>query len=121
MLTTKNLTIQVLQDPASFEDLEPQGKREVLNRLVPVTAAVIAHLLADLHQNLNASQETAQSDRLLPLREIAKRLSCSERTVLRRWDAGLYPFILKDGGRLVGSEKGLERWIEARTKRQTSR
>jgi hypothetical protein len=42
-------------------------------------------------------------------------------TLMTGWKAGRYQFMLKDGGRLMGSEDGLTRWIAARVKRQSLR
>jgi predicted DNA-binding transcriptional regulator AlpA len=54
-------------------------------------------------------------DRLLNAKEIAARLGYAMATVTRAWKSGRYPFMMKDGGRLVGSEDGMERWIKNRT------
>jgi hypothetical protein len=111
------LASRVVEDPSSVAALAPNDARQVLAELLMVTAGVYAKWVEGEQAEQVAAQR-ADGDRLLPLREIAKRLSCSERTVMRRWEAGLYPFILKDGGRLVGSEDGLGRWIKTQTARR---
>lgn len=55
-------------------------------------------------------------DTLLTLDEVARRLGgITPQSVSRGWKAGRYPFMLKNGSRLVGSQEGLDRWIKART------
>jgi predicted DNA-binding transcriptional regulator AlpA len=61
------------------------------------------------------------ADRLLSLKQIAERMNCSAQTVTRGVKTGQYPFMFKNGQHWVGSEEGLERWIEARVKRQRMR
>ena len=67
-------------------------------------------------------QRQARGDRFISIEEVAERLDCPVKAVRRGWRAERYPFIIGDGDRkLVASEDGLERWIAARTKRQSLR
>jgi predicted DNA-binding transcriptional regulator AlpA len=68
-----------------------------------------------------AANQIAPGNRLIPMKEVARRLGCSVQTVLRGSKAGRYPFVIRDGGRVVGSESALERWIELRSKRRSLR
>jgi hypothetical protein len=55
------------------------------------------------------------TDKLLTLKEIAERLGTVESDVIEGWRTGRYSFILKDEGKLIGSEEGLTRWLKARS------
>jgi predicted DNA-binding transcriptional regulator AlpA len=112
------LAAQAVENPEILATLGEADIRGVMGTLTMVAAAAHAKWLAVLETE-RASKETSTGDRLLTTKQLASKLSCSPQTLVRGWKAGRYPFILKDGGRLVGSESGLERWIAARTKRQS--
>jgi excisionase family DNA binding protein len=78
----------------------------VLDRFAELVAEKIA-------AKLNGS-EPEQPDRLLTVREVARRLGVSPRYVYSRVDK--YPFARRIGAKTLRfSERGLERWL-ARTK-----
>jgi thioredoxin-like negative regulator of GroEL len=52
------------------------------------------------------------NDRLISLTEIAKMLHRSTRTVRQQYRDARFPFVFRDGARLVGSEAGLLRWFD---------
>jgi predicted DNA-binding transcriptional regulator AlpA len=86
-----------------------------LSRLLLETLAAYKEWV-DHEQADQVETQRAKGDRLMSVAEIAKRLSRSEVSVYRAFKTGQYPFMMKDGGKLVGSEDGLERWIRNRTK-----
>ena len=114
------LAAQAVENPEILATLSEAEIRGVMGTLTLVAAAAHAKWLAVLETAQTAKQR-AQGGRLLGMEEMAERLHCSLPTLQRGWKTGRYPFILKDGGRLVGSEDGLERWIMARVKRQSLR
>ncbi len=113
-----NLTVEALGDPKQVAALSVEERRLVMAKLLVANNAVMEMWVKDLEEEQLAKQR-ARGDRLLGMEEMAERLHCSLASLRRGWKAGRYPFILKDGGRLVGSEDGLERWIAARVKRQS--
>jgi predicted DNA-binding transcriptional regulator AlpA len=112
------LAAQAVENPEILATLGEAEIRGVMGTLTLVAAAVHAKWLSVVEAE-NAAKQTPDGDRLLDTKEIAARLGCCVQTLVRGWKAGRYPFILKDGGRLMGSESGLERWIAARVKRQS--
>ena len=79
----------------------------LLERFADLVAAKIA-------ARLNGKPELEQPDRLLTVREAAKRLGVSTRYVYARADD--YPFTKRLGPKTLRfSERGIERWL-ARTK-----
>jgi predicted DNA-binding transcriptional regulator AlpA len=112
------LAAQAVENPEVLATLGEAEIRSVMGTLTLVAAAVYTKWLA-AWETERTSKQIAQGDRLLDLKEIAARLKCSSATLQRGWRAGRYPFIIKDGGRVVGSADGLDRWIAARTKRQS--
>lgn len=57
-----------------------------------------------------------KSDRLIEIGEAAALLGYKNSKSLYR-SAERYPFVVRDGGRLMFSEKGLHEWIARRTKK----
>lgn len=68
-------------------------------------------------RNREVAEARKSGDRLLSREEIAERLHCTVQHISRGWRANRFPFLFKDGARLVGSEDGLERWIKNRVKK----
>lgn len=120
MKSVNTLAAQAIENPEVLATLNEAEIRGVMGTLTLVAAAAHARWLIVLAAE-HASKQIAAGDRLLSAKEIAQRLGCSMATLMRSWKTGRYPFILKDGGRLVGSEDGMERWIKNRTTRQFSR
>jgi predicted DNA-binding transcriptional regulator AlpA len=114
------LAARAVENPEILATLGEADIRGVIGTLTLVAAAAYAKWLTVLETE-KAAKQVASGDRLLGMEEMAERLHCSKATLHKQWKAGRYPFILKDGGRLVGSEDGLERWIAARLKRQSLR
>jgi hypothetical protein len=85
---------------------------EKLGELMPIIRQfvrfAVARELGEMHKS---------GDRVLTLKEVAAILQRSPQSISRGWRAGRYPFMLKDGAHLVGSQDGLQRWIKARTSR----
>ena len=113
-----SLAAKAIENPEILATLGEADIRGVLGTLTMVAAAAHTHWLAVLEAE-KAAKQIARGDRLLGTKEICERIGCSMTTLMRGWKAGRYPFLFKDGGRLVGSEDGLERWIAARVKRQS--
>jgi hypothetical protein len=106
---------KVLEDPTSVEELDEQATTELLGPLLEV-ALLVASRFAKQAMASEVAEARKSGDRLLSREQIAERLHCTVQHISRGWRAGRYPFMLKDGARLVGSEEGLERWIKARTR-----
>ena len=115
-----SLAAKAIENSEILATLGEADIRGVLGTLTMVAAAAHAHWLAVLESE-RASKQITQGDRLLNTKEMAERLGCSMSSLMTGWKKGRYPFMLKDGGRLVGSEDGLERWIKTRIKRQSLR
>lgn len=120
MQSINSLAAKAVERPEILATLGEADIRGVLGTLTMVAAAAHAHWLAVLEAE-NAAKQIAPGNRLISMKEVARRLGCSVQTALRGSKAGRYPFIIRDGGRVVGSEGALERWIEARAKRQPVR
>lgn len=118
MQSINSLAAKAVECPEILATLGEADIRGVLGTLTMVAAAAHAHWLAVLEAE-KAANQFAAGDRLLGMKEMCERLGCSEATLQRGWKAGRYPFMLKDGGRLVGSADALERWIAVRVKRQS--
>lgn len=110
------LAAKAIEDPATLSRLTKDEIRQVLTKLLTVTGAVAVAWLAESDAD-HVEKLRASGDRLLDTKEMAARIGCSVATLQRGWKRGRYPFMLKDGGRLVGSEDGLGRWIANRIKR----
>ena len=115
-----SLAAKAVENPETLATLGEVEIRGVLGTLTMVAAAVHARWLTVLEAE-KAANQIAHGDRLLGTKEICKRVGCSMSTLMVGWKAGRYPFMLKDGGRLMGSEDGLERWIRNRIKHQSLR
>jgi predicted DNA-binding transcriptional regulator AlpA len=113
------LAAQAVENPEVLATLGEAEIRSVMGTLTLLAAAAHARWLTVLETE--QASKHASSDRLLSIKEIASRVGCSKATLARGRKSGQYPFILKDGRRLVGSEAGLERWIKSRTDRKFSR
>jgi hypothetical protein len=111
----------IVGDPALVETFDREASVEVLARLLRVAGPVFLRFVAHVLQECQARDSKRSADRLLGTKEICERIGCSMSTLMVGWKAGRYPFMLKDGGRLLGSEDGLERWIKTRIKRQSLR
>jgi predicted DNA-binding transcriptional regulator AlpA len=118
MQSTDNLAAQAVETPAILTTLSEVDARRVMARLVEV-AAMAYRAWVETSDREQLAKHRAAGDRLLTTKEVANRMGCAQQTLVRGWKEGRYPFMLKDGGRLVGSEGGLERWIAARTRRQS--
>lgn len=119
-LAVKVLAARVVETPEILATLGEAEIRAVMGTLTMIVAAAHAKWLMVLEAE-KAAKHTPDGDRLLDAKQIAERLGCCVATVWRGWKAGRYPFMFMDGGRVVGSESGLERWIAARAKRQPLR
>ena len=115
-----SLAAKAIENPEILATLSEADIRGVLGTLTMVAAAAHAHWLAVLEAE-NGAKQIARGDRLLGTKEMCERIGCSMSTLMTGWKKGRYPFMLKDGGRLVGSEDGLERWIRNRIKHQSLR
>jgi predicted DNA-binding transcriptional regulator AlpA len=113
-----SLAAKAVESPEILATLSESELRGVMGTLTMVGAAAHAKWLSVLETE-RASNQIARGDRLLGTKEMCERIGCSMSTLMTGWKKGRYPFMLKDGGRLVGSEDGLERWIKARTNRRS--
>jgi len=120
MRSINTLAAQAVENPEVLATLGEAEIRGVMGTLTLVAAAAHARWLTVLETE-QATKARAAGDRLLSVKELASRLGCSKATLTRGWKSGQYPFMLKNGGRLVGSAAGLERWIKSRTDRKFSR
>jgi predicted DNA-binding transcriptional regulator AlpA len=111
----------IAENPALVDTLDHGASVEMMGRLLRAAGPILLRFVAHALQECQARDSQRSTDRLLSVSEIAKRLSRSEVSVYRAFKTGQYPFMMKDGGKVVGSENALERWIGARTKHQTSR
>lgn len=106
---------KVLEDPTSVEELNEEATGELLGPLLEAALLVATRFVK--HAMAQEVEEARKSgDRLLSREEIAERLHCTVQHISRGWRANRFPFLFKDGARLVGSEDGLERWIKNRTR-----
>jgi hypothetical protein len=118
-MESNNLVARALEEPEILADLSEGDTKKVLAKLLKATGEALAKWVEDGQRDQIAKQRAA-GDRLLEMEEMMVRLGNVSRATLQRgWRAGRYPFILKDGQRLVGSEDGMERWIKARASRQS--
>jgi hypothetical protein len=122
MNSINSLAAKAVENPEILATLSEAEIRGVMGTLTMVAAAAHAKWVTVLEAEKKAAKQIAAGDRLLEMEEMMVRLGNVSRATLQRgWRAGRYPFILKDGQRLVGSEDGMERWIAARVKRQPLR
>ena len=110
----ENLAAKAVNDPSILAGMSETDLRRVLATLVKVAYEAHERWMARLEAN---RKPTENGDRLLSLKEVAKRMRCSAQTVVRGVKTGQYPFMFKNGQQWVASENGLERWIAARVKR----
>jgi excisionase family DNA binding protein len=111
---SRNLAV-LISDPERLEDVPSDALPELLGELETLKARLWTRLQAvGGLQGVPAAQRSGNgADRLLTVQEVAERLSVTERWVYRK--AGSLPFTRKLGtGTLRFSERGLERWKEAR-------
>ena len=87
-----------------------------LGKMLVETMALMEQWITEQEAE-QVAEMNGHGDRLLTGSTIANRLGCSLATLMRRANAGKYPFMFKDGGLWVGSEDGLERWIKNQIKR----
>ena len=118
MSSINSLAAKTVECPEILATLGEADIRGVLGTLTMVAAAAHAHWLAVLEAE-RASNQNAPGDRLLSMKQVAERLGCSPATLSRGSKSGRYPFIIKDGRRVVSSADALERWIAVRVKRQS--
>jgi hypothetical protein len=119
MQSLNSLTARAVEDPKTLTTLNERDTRRVMARLLEV--AGMAHLKwAEKSDREQLAKHRAAGDRVFDTKELCERLGCSYATLMRSWKTGRYPFILKDGDRLVGSEEGLERWVKNWVKNRTS-
>jgi len=109
---------KVVENPALVSTFDEKTTTDVLGRFLEGIGPVMARFVKQAMAR-EVAEARESGDRLLNAKEIATRLDCSMQTISRGWRAGRYPFMLKDGARLVGSEDGLERWIKARSHSQS--
>lgn len=107
---------KVIENPALVAGFDETTNREVLEGLLDAIGPVLARFVKDMWAH-EVDKVRESGDRLLSREEMAERLHCTVQHISRGWRAGRYPFMLKDGARLVGSEDGLERWIKNRIKK----
>ena len=108
------LVVSAIENPATIAESSDSDLKELARKLLPFVGMVMGELLAR-QQGEGVEELKKAGDRLLSLQEIAERMGCSIANLRRGWRAGRYPFILRDGGRMVGSLDGMERWIRAKT------
>ena len=104
---------RLVDDPALADTLDREMSAEVLGRLLRVGGSVLVRFVAHVLQECQA--RNFKPDRLLSLKEVSAILKRSPQSISLGWRKGRYPFMLKDGAHLVGSQDGLERWIKNRT------
>ena len=85
---------------------------EKLAELLPIIRQFVRYAVAREVEEIHRT-----GDRVLTLKEVAARLERSPQSISLGWRKGRYPFMLKDGAHLVGSQEGLDRWIKARAGR----
>ncbi len=88
----------------------PPGEGRAARRAAEAAQRMRDCLQADVIAHLRAKE-----DRLLGLKEVARRLGYSERALRFGVRQACYPFVFRNRGRLVGSQEGLERWLKAPT------
>jgi predicted DNA-binding transcriptional regulator AlpA len=115
-----SLAAKAVETPEILATLSESELRLVMAACIETAAAAYKQWVGGAAADQIAKLER-NGDRLLGTKEICKRIGCSMSTLMVGWKAGRYPFMLKDGGRLVGSEDGLERWIRNRIKHQSLR
>lgn len=64
------------------------------------------------------STKGEQMEKMITVKELAAQLGCSERTIMRRIDAGELPEPVRFGKLLRWPEKSLQAWINKRFKEQ---
>jgi hypothetical protein len=106
---------KLVENPALIETFDEKTTQDMLETAFKVMSPLLKRFLRDACAREDEKARRS-NDRLLSREEIAERLHCTVQHISRGWRAGRYPFMLKDGARLVGSEEGLERWIKARTR-----
>jgi len=57
------------------------------------------------------------TDPILTLRQVADVLKCSTQKLRRGWKRGRYPFMFREGGRLLARRQDLEKWLSTCVKR----
>ena len=84
---------------------------QLLGALVPVVRRFVRFAVAR-----EIAEMRRDGDRVLTLKEVSAILKRSPQSISLGWRKGRYPFMLKDGAHLVGSQDGLDRWIKARAR-----
>ena len=105
---------KVIENSALIERLDEQTTRVVLKRLLELTRMVMDHFIENAWAR-EIDDSRRSGDHLLTLKEVSERLKRSPKSISQGWRKGRYPFLMKDGAHLVGSQDGLDRWIKART------
>jgi hypothetical protein len=86
----------------------PEKCQEMLIQVTSLLPLLVAGSIAK-------GSSSAKGDRLLGIEEAAALLGYENKMSLYRAQHR-YPFVVRDGGRLMFSEKGLHEWIGKRTR-----
>lgn len=112
-MTRTEALAAVAADPAALEAVDPDQLPGLVGEAAELHARVLARLMASRAPAQHAGPEPDDGpDRLLKVEEVAKRLGVDKRWVYRHQDQ--LPTRKLSGGTLRVSERGLERWVEAR-------
>ena len=100
--------VDLVRDPSRVGQVDREHLPALLTHLSAVQASMAARLVATLN---DATSDGAQ-DELLPVEEAAARLGVSEDWLYRRTKS--LPFVVRVGGRVRFSAKGIDRFIKNR-------
>lgn len=105
---------QLAQDPAKASVLPLDATEKLLAQTHVVQGALLGRLLAARANVPAGGNDQAESsrDRLLSVKEVAQKLGLSEDHLYRHRDE--YPFTVREGRRILFSERGIEDWIRRR-------
>jgi hypothetical protein len=112
------VSLNVVENPEMIEALNPAETAAAFLKLLGITERLRAKFNADAQARQVVIQR-GEGDRLLDSSELMERLKCSEQTLQRALKARRWPFIWKEGGRILGSQRGLEQWIKRHSQRAT--
>lgn len=103
---------QLAADPGRIKDLSPEVARELLAQIVGLQTVLLARALQP-HAGVNGQPEAPMEDRLLDVREAARKLGLSADYLYRH--AKALPFTVRIPPRqLRFSLRGIERYIRQR-------
>lgn len=101
-------------DPGRAAALPADAAERLLTQAHVVEGALLGRLLAARANGPAGGNGQAESsrDRLLSVKEVAQKLGLSEDHLYRHRDE--YPFTVREGRRILFSERGIEDWIRRR-------